>query len=134
MSVKDRISKMNSLIVVETEKAQEPEKPIMRSLSLDVSLRFKGSETKSKGSVSYLKSRSSDGSMRSPLKLPGMEMEKGGEFKVQSSLCKVTPNTEYTCKNSSWAFSKARPGLKWYAWKGIFGVHGYLKLMANSNC
>lgn len=93
MSVKDRISKMNSLIVVETEKAQEPEKPIMRSLSLDVSLRFKGSETKSKGSVSYLKSRSSDGSMRSPLKLPGMEMEKGGEFKVPCVRSLPTQNT-----------------------------------------
>lgn len=81
MSVKDRISKMNNIITEETAKAQEPERPI-RSQSSDVSLRFKrGSDAsiKSRGSVTSLRSRSSDLSMKSPLQLPGMETEKGGE-------------------------------------------------------
>lgn len=73
MSVKDRISKMNSIITEETAKAQEPEKPI-RSQSSDISLKFK-----SRGSDTSLKSKGSDLSMKSPLQLPGMETEKGGE-------------------------------------------------------
>ena len=72
-SVKDRISKMNSFIIEETAKAQEPEKPL-RSRSSDISLRFK-----SRGSETSIKSRSSDLSLKSPLQLPGMETEKGGE-------------------------------------------------------
>jgi hypothetical protein len=73
-SVKDRISKMNTIITEETAKAKEPEKPIRSQSSSDVSLRFK-----SRGSDKYLRSRSSDISSKSPLQLPGMETEKGGE-------------------------------------------------------
>ena len=74
MSVKDRISKMNSIITEETDKAKDPER--IKPQNSDVALRYRT------GSTSSLKrgaNRASDPSMKAPLQLPGMETEKGGE-------------------------------------------------------
>ena len=71
---------MNTLITEETAKAQEPEKPIRSSSDLSLKFRTSQSSLKSRGSENSIRSRSSELSLQSPLQLPGMETEKGGEL------------------------------------------------------
>ena len=92
MSVKDRISSMNTRITKATvEATDDPDTSLqalkarssngsIKSRGSDISLTSRDSQAslRSRGSVGSFKSRGSDISMKTPLKLAGMESEKGG--------------------------------------------------------